>query len=142
MTGLHGQQPVTGIVTKIELKGTFGYPSITTDAEMICSLNWNSPLSLSDIFSMVESQHTDAPPKGRVMRLKQVELIEGELDKSTYNLLKRKIADKTIQQTPGGLKAVAIHTSVMDAAKKTRAAPKSEKSESEAESESDSEVRA
>ena len=76
-----------------------------------------------DTFWMVESQYNDAPPKRISMRLKQVNLVEGKLDDTTCKTLKKKLANKTIQQTPGGLEAAAMQTSVMESAEKARAAP-------------------
>ena len=91
---------VEGAVTKIRLDGIYGHPIVETDAEMICSLEydvWNS-------FTLVHSDFPDAPPKGTRTSLQEVNLVEGELDKTIMKKVRERVAEETIRLTPGGVK--------------------------------------
>ena len=112
---LHNGKPVEGIVTKIELVGIFGHPSVRVDAEFGCSLDYVH----NSYFQLVKSDHDDAPPLGKWTRLQKVELVEGRLGETSMKETQKRVADETIQRTPGGMEKMGLLTS-LDSARKQK----------------------
>ena len=113
--GLSNGRPVEGNVTKIKLDGIFGYPSVDVDAEMVCSLDYES----NSFFQLINSDHDDAPPNGIWSCLQKVDLEEGRLDDTSMKERRERVAEETIQRTPGGVEKLGLLTSV-DSARKQK----------------------
>jgi len=101
-------------VTKIKLDGIFGYPSVDVDAEMVCSLDYES----NSFFQLINSDHDDAPPNGIWTCLRKVDLEEGRLDGTSMKEMRERVAEETIQRTPGGVEKLGLLTSVDSARKR------------------------
>jgi hypothetical protein len=111
---LSNGKPVEGNVTKIALVGIFGYPSVVVDAEMICSLDYENNSS----FQLINSDHDDAPPNGIWTSLQNVKLVESTLGETSMKEMHERVAEETIQRTPGGVEKLGLLTSVDSARKR------------------------
>ena len=111
---LSGGKPVEGNVTKIALDGIYGHPSVVVDAEMICSLDYDHNSS----FQLINSDHDDAPPNGIWTSLQNVKLVEGTPGETSMKEMRERVAEETIQRTPGGVEKLGLLTSVDSARKR------------------------
>ena len=95
-------------VTEIESAGAFGYPAVKTDCEIACSLEYAE----LPHFQLIQSDHDDAPRKGKGTSLQKVNLVEGKLDQIALKEIRKRLADETIQKTPGGVETQTLVASL------------------------------
>lgn len=115
----NGNEFVEGIVTEIVSVGTFGYPAVRTDGGVACTLDYED----CPHFQLIQSDHNDAPPKGKGTSLQKVNLVEGKLDEIALKETRKRLADETIQKTPGGVEMQALVAS-LGSAKKQKLPPR------------------
>ena len=72
----------------------------------------------------MHSDHDDAPRKGKGTSLQRVNLVEGKLDENALKETRKRLADETIEKTPGGVETQALLASSLSSAKKQKLPPK------------------